>query len=119
MLDVQQNVNEEEMVLLDPEVLEQWLKENKEHKDEEEVREIWEFCCEISERVQSFLFDVLVFFFLSWMVFKILKTNKRIKKTSRKSSKKCLHRRVLFCYRKEKNLFHLLSAKACSRCGSR
>jgi len=46
--------DEEEMVLLDPEVLEQWLKENKEHKDEEEVREIWEFCCEISERLDGF-----------------------------------------------------------------
>merc|ERR1719228_2590311 len=46
--------DEEEMVLLDPEVLEQWLEENKEHKDNEEVREIWEFCCEISERLEGF-----------------------------------------------------------------
>lgn len=46
--------DEEELVLLDPEVLEQWIEENKEHKDLDEVKEIWEFCCEISERLEGF-----------------------------------------------------------------
>jgi len=45
--------DEEELVLLEPEVVEQWLGEHSEEEGKE-VREIWEFCAEISERLEGF-----------------------------------------------------------------
>merc|ERR550532_2280949 len=45
---------EEELVLLDGSAVEDWIKSNSDHENLQNVKDIWSFCEEISERLDSF-----------------------------------------------------------------